>query len=101
MENADLSGLRLGNDQGADNQINNAFDRERFVDPARLSAIWSLNFLHLQVRSGWPTGFATHDAPYYFANGREVFEAGTGITYPNPYDPSDKHVVSISTGWFG
>ena len=34
------------------------------------------------------TGFIQIDMPYYSANGREIFERGNGLVYPNPYDPS-------------
>ncbi len=33
-----------------------------------------------------PTGFLQTDMPYYSANGREIFEGGNGILYPNPYN---------------
>ena len=35
---------------------------------------------------GVATGFILYDMPYYVANGREIFERGNGLTYPNPYD---------------
>lgn len=35
------------------------------------------------------TGFILYDMPYYVANGREIFERGNGLMYPNPYDSSD------------
>jgi hypothetical protein len=28
-----------------------------------------------------------YDQPYYIANGREIFERGNGLFYPNPFDP--------------
>jgi hypothetical protein len=34
------------------------------------------------------TGFISYEAPYYVANGREVFERGNGFAHPNPFDPA-------------
>ena len=42
---------------------------------------------HLWNAGAEATGFISYDAPYYVANGREVFERGNGWAYPNPYDP--------------
>ncbi len=43
---------------------------------------------HFSNGSGIPTGFIQGDMPYYNANGREIFERGNGVAYPNPYDPA-------------
>jgi hypothetical protein len=46
-----------------------------------------------------PTGFILYDMPYYSANGREIFERGNGITYPNPYDATPD-AAPIYFHWF-
>lgn len=38
------------------------------------------------LQKGVPLGFVVADLPYYSANGREAFERGNGVAYPNPYD---------------
>ena len=38
------------------------------------------------ISRGEGTGFVHNDMPQYTANGREVFERGNGLFYPNPYD---------------
>jgi hypothetical protein len=43
---------------------------------------------HLLASGPSATGFLGYDAPYYAANGREVFERGNGFAHPNPYDPA-------------
>ena len=45
------------------------------------------------------TGFTQYDAPYYVANGREIFERGNGFAGPNPYDPSSD-APAIYFHWF-
>lgn len=42
---------------------------------------------HLVAGGAAATGFLGYDAPYYVANGREIFERGNGFAHPNPYDP--------------
>jgi hypothetical protein len=44
------------------------------------------------------TGFLQYDAPYYMANARAVFERGTGLVYPNAYDP-DPNAPAIYFHW--
>lgn len=59
----------------------------------------SLYIVHyLDHSRGEPTGFITYDLPYYLANGREIFERGNGILYPNPYDP-DPSAPAIYFHW--
>lgn len=56
-------------------------------------AIIPFQLLHLGPAlrdDGAATGFILYDMPYYVANGREIFERGNGLTYPNPYDPTDE-----------
>jgi len=57
-----------------------------------LSCLAALPFLavylfHYTSPAGEPTGFIQGDMPYYFANGRAIFERGNGFAHPNPYDP--------------
>ena len=41
---------------------------------------------HYTSSQGQATGFIAGDMPYYCANGREIFERGNGLAYPNPLD---------------
>lgn len=54
------------------------------------------NFVHFSAPGG--TGFIQYDMPYYVANGREVFERGNGLTYPNPYD-TDPNAPPVYFHW--
>jgi hypothetical protein len=45
------------------------------------------------------TGAVQYDEPYYYANGRAIFERGNGLAYPNPYDP-DPTAPVIYCQWF-
>lgn len=49
---------------------------------APVCAYFATHFL----QEGVSTGFIHADMPYYSANGREIFERGDGIFYPNPYE---------------
>lgn len=60
---------------------------------------WSIPVTHLLSGADSATGFYQYELPYYVANGRAAFERGTGVTYPNPYDPADDS-PSIYGHWF-
>src|SRR6185503_7540289 len=53
---------------------------------------------HFILSGAEATGFLSYDAPYYAANGREIFERGNGFAYPNPYD-SDPATPVIYFHW--
>ncbi|MGC1275283.1 MAG: hypothetical protein WBC44_16375 [Planctomycetaceae bacterium] len=51
-------------------------------------AYYVAHFARSSEEGGVATGFVQYDMPYYVACGRDVFERGNGLTYPNPYDAS-------------
>src|SRR3954462_3302832 len=64
----------------------------RFIHDLLLTVIAALPFLmlygvHYAMLGDQATGWLHADMAYYCANGRDVFERGQHLLYPNPYDP--------------
>jgi hypothetical protein len=55
-------------------------------------------YYHYQSPRG-PTGLIHNDFPQYSAYGREIFERGNGLAYPNAYD-TDPHPPIIYFHWY-
>ena len=85
-----LATLPRNDHDGTDRATSPRFRAPRILAILTLAVLpfWLIPLAHVASDPETATGFFHYELPYYVANGRAAFERGSGVFYPNPYNPA-------------